>query len=149
LKFILGAGAIYREDESIGFILYTADLKMKQHFHRKIKLFGITPEQWTILSRLFEEDGISQKELSEKTLKDQAALTRTLDRLEKRQLIKRKASSNDRRSFLVHLTDAGQIMRSEIGPIAEECHEMAVKGFTEEQVKVLKKLLRKTILNLS
>ena len=144
----MGAGAIYREDESIGFILCSAELKMKQHFQRKIKLFGITPEQWAILSRLFEEDGISQKELSEKTLKDQAALTRTLDRMEKRELIKREASPNDRRSFLVHLTDAGQIMRSEIEPIVEECHEVAMKGFTEEEVKVLKKLLRRTILNL-
>ena len=149
MKFILEAGAIYREDESLGFILYTADIKMKQHFQGKIKLFKITPEQWAILSRLFEEDGISQKELSEKTLKDQAALTRTLDRMEKRELIKRKVSPNDRRSFLVHLTDAGQTMRSKIGPIAAECSEEAVKGFTEEEVKVLKKLLRKTILNFS
>ncbi len=147
LKFILEARAIYIEEESLGFIVYTADLRMKQYLNRKIKLFKITPEQWMILSRLYEEDGISQKELSEKTLKDQAALTRTLDRMEKKELIKRKVSPKDRRSFLVYLTDAGQTMRGQIGPIAVESVEKAAKGLTEEEVKTLKSLLKRAILN--
>ena len=139
---------IYTEKDSLGFIIYRADLKLKNYFHRKVKPFGITREQWMILGRLFEEDGISQKDLSEKTLKDQAASTRTLDGMEKRGLIKRQVRPNDRRSFLIYLTDAGQTLRNQIESIAVECLEEAVKGFTKEEVGTLKKLLRRLTSNL-
>jgi DNA-binding MarR family transcriptional regulator len=139
---------IFRDVDTLGFILCHADLKMKNNLLRKIKSFDITTEQWMIMNRLFEEGGISQKELSERTLKDQGSLTRTLDRMEKKGLVKRQVSPNDRRSFLIYLTDAGQTVRDQIVPIAVECIEEAVKGFTEEEVGILTTLLRRVIYNL-
>ncbi|MDO9534626.1 MAG: MarR family transcriptional regulator [Bacillota bacterium] len=121
---------------------------MKNNLMRKIKSFDITTEQWMIMNRLFEEGGISQKELSERTLKDQGALTRTLDRIEKKGLVKRRVNPYDRRSFLIYLTDEGQDVRDQIVPIAEKCIEDAVKGFTEEEVDTLTTLLRRVIFNL-
>lgn len=101
-----------------------------------------------IMNRLFESGGISQKELSERTLKDQGSLTRTLDRMEKKGLVKRQINPSDRRSFLISLTDKGLAVRNRIVPIAVECIEDAVKGFTEEEVDTLAALLKKLILNL-
>ncbi len=121
---------------------------MKNNLMRKIKSFDITTEQWMIMNRLFEKGGISQKELSERTLKDQGALTRTLDRMENKGLVKRQVSPNDRRSFLIYLTDAGQTLRNQIVPIAVECIEEAEKGFTEEEVRTLKSLLNRISSNL-
>ncbi|RJX28504.1 MAG: MarR family transcriptional regulator [Dethiobacter sp.] len=139
---------IFIDKDTLGFIICHADLKMKNNLMRKIKSFDITTEQWMIMNRLFEEGGISQKELSERTLKDQGALTRTLDRMEKKGLVKRQVSPYDRRSFLIYLTDAGQAVRNRIVPIAVECIEEAVKGFTEEEVGTLTTLLKRVILNL-
>ncbi|HHT46029.1 MAG TPA: MarR family transcriptional regulator [Firmicutes bacterium] len=121
---------------------------MKNNLLRKIKSFDITTEQWMILNRLFEEPGINQKELSERTLKDQGSLTRTLDRMEKKGLVQRQINPTDRRSFLIYLTDEGYALRDRIVPIAVECIEDAVKGFTEEEVDTLVALLKKLILNL-
>ena len=140
--------AIFIDKETLGFILCFADLKMKNNLMRKIKSFDITTEQWMILNRLFEEDGISQKDLAERTLKDQGSLTRTLDRMEKKGLIRRQVSPHDRRSFLVYLTDQGLEVRNKIVPIAMECIAEAVKGFTEEEVAALISLLKRIILNL-
>ncbi|MCY9110996.1 MarR family transcriptional regulator [Bacillus atrophaeus] len=53
-------------------------------FHLKEE--GITPEQWTVLKRVGESRGISQKELSARADKGQATLTEILDLLEKEEL---------------------------------------------------------------
>ncbi|MDP4160297.1 MAG: MarR family transcriptional regulator [Bacillota bacterium] len=108
----------------------------------------MTREQWMILGKLFEQDGINQKELADQLLKEQSALTRTLDRMERDGYIKREVSPNDRRAFLVYLTDAGITLRNQIEPIAIACLEQAVKGFNEEEVNILKNLLNRTVLNL-
>lgn len=139
---------IFIDRDTLGFILCHADLKMKNNLLRKIKSFDITTEQWMILNRLFEEPGINQKELSERTLKDQGSLTRTLDRMEKKGLVQRQINPTDRRSFLIYLTDEGYALRDRIVPIAVECIEDSVKGFTEEEVDTLVALLKKLILNL-
>jgi DNA-binding MarR family transcriptional regulator len=139
---------IFIDRDTLGFILCHADLKMKNNLLRKIKSFEITTEQWMILNRLFEEPGINQKELSERTLKDQGSLTRTLDRMENKGLVKRQINPTDRRSFLIYLTNEGYALRNRIVPIAVECIEDAVKGFTEEEVDTLVALLKKLILNL-
>jgi len=140
---------IFIDKDTLGFILCHADMRMKNNLMRKIKSFDITTEQWMILNRLFEEGGISQKELSERTLKDQGSLTRTLDRMEKKGLIRRQVSPHDRRSFLVYLTDQGLEVRNQIVPIAVECIEEAVKGFTQEEVEALTTLLKRIISNLN
>ena len=121
----------------------------KQKTLKKIKAFNITTEQWMIIKRLFEESGISQKELAERTLKDQASLTRTLDRMEKKAIIERQISPCDRRSFLIYLTDAGRDLRNLIIPIALECIDEAIKDFTAEEVKTLEHLLNKLTANLT
>ena len=139
---------IFNDQDTLGFIICHADLKMKNNLLRKLKAFYITTEQWMIMNRLFEESGISQKELAERTLKDQASLTRTLDRMENKGLVKRQISPNDRRSFLIYLTDEGKTVRNQIVPIALECIEEAVKGFTEEEVKTLETLLKRLTSNL-
>lgn len=139
---------IFIDKDTLGFIICHADLKMKNNLMRKIKFFDITTEQWMIMNRLFEEGGISQKELSERTLKDQGSLTRTLDRMGKKGLVKRQVNPTDRRSFLVYLTDEGRAVRNRIVPIAVECIEDAVKGFTEEEVDTLAGFLKRLISNL-
>ncbi len=139
---------IFIDRDTLGFILCHADLKMKNNLLRKIKSFEITTEQWMILNRLFEEPGINQKELSERTLKDQGALTRTLDRMEKKGLVKRQVNPTDRRSFLISLTEDGHALRNRIVPMALECIEEAVKGFTAAEIAALVTLLKRLILNL-
>ena len=59
------------------------------------------------------------------------------------------ADKSDRQEILlIYLTDEGYALRDRIVPIAVECIEDAVKGFTEEEVDTLVALLKKLILNL-
>lgn len=137
----------YILDESLGFIINRTNQKLSNYLTRKFKPYDITPEQWGVLNRLWEKDGISQKEISEITIKDQTTLTRILDKLETKGLIKRQTSPDDRRSFLIFLTDAGRSIEDILVPIAYEALDDALQGLSEEEIKQLKVLLNKIFVN--
>lgn len=137
----------YIIDESLGFIINRTNQKLSNYLTRKFKPYDITPEQWGVLNRLWEKDGISQKEISVITIKDQTTLTRILDKLETKGLIKRQTSPDDRRSFLIFLTDAGRSIEDILVPIAYEALDDALQGLSEEEIKQLKVLLNKIFVN--
>ncbi len=74
---------------SLGFILNRTSIQSKALFTQRIKQFDISPEQWSLVFRTVESKGLTQKELSDSTYKDQANITRSIDRLEKKSLLKR------------------------------------------------------------
>ncbi|MDY0117707.1 MAG: MarR family winged helix-turn-helix transcriptional regulator, partial [Sulfurimonadaceae bacterium] len=63
-------------DSSLGFVLNKTALFSKVNFNARIKKFAISPEQWSLLFRIVEQSGLSQKELSACTYKDQANIGR-------------------------------------------------------------------------
>lgn len=69
---------------------------------------GLTPAQFDIIATLGNTNGMSCKELGEKTLITKGTLTGVLARLEKKELIRRTMSPEDRRSVIVQLTEAGE-----------------------------------------
>ncbi|WP_407311471.1 MarR family winged helix-turn-helix transcriptional regulator [Desulfosporosinus sp. SB140] len=137
----------YILEESLGFIISRTHQKLSNYLTRKFKPCDITPEQWEILNRLWQKDGISQKEISEITLKDQTTLTRILDKLEYKDLIKRQTSPNDRRVFLIFLTDKGRSLEDILVKIAYEVSGEVQHGLSEEEIRQLKVLLNKILLN--
>lgn len=137
----------YIIEESLGFIISRTNQKLSNYLTRKFKPYDITPEQWGLLNRLWEKDGISQKELSEITMKDQTTVTRILDKLERKGLIKRQTCPNDRRSFLIFLTDTGRNLEDQLVPIAYEVLDEALQGISEKEIKQLKVLLNRIFIN--
>jgi len=137
----------YIIEESLGFIINRTNQKLSNYLTRRFKSYDITPEQWGLLNRLWDKDGISQKELSEISIKDQTTITRILDKLERKGLIKRQTSPDDRRSFLIFLTDSGRNLESKLVPIAYEVLDEALQGLSEEEIKQMKFLLNKIFMN--
>jgi MarR family 2-MHQ and catechol resistance regulon transcriptional repressor len=68
---------------------------------------GFTESQFKILDALYHLGPLSQKLLCEKLLKSGGNITMVIDNLEKREFVKRKRGSDDRRLFNVHLTEKG------------------------------------------
>ncbi len=136
-------------NEEIGLSIYKARVLMKNKLQKKLKQYEITAEQWNIINKIYSNEGYNQKELAERCLKDRAALTRILDLLGKKGFIERKASPNDRREFLVCLTEKGHELYSKIAPIVTENAQENFKNFNEEETKQLQHLLKKLISNLN
>ncbi len=130
-------------EDTFGWYIHKADLIVKCGMHRALKEYDITVEQFTILSRLSVQDGINQKALAKKCLKDQAALTRILDILEKKQLVKREIAPYDRREFLVFITDMGRFQFAEALPQVKIAGDKVLESLSKEETQIIKTLLRK------
>ena len=120
----------------------------KKEFTKRLRPYGLTPEQWALLNRLGEKDGVTQRELSERTFKDQPNTTRILDKLEKKKLIRKANNPEDRRAFIVFLTDKGKEVRNKIIPITAHLNDEAAKGIGGENRRRLIDLLNHVYENL-
>lgn len=111
------------------------------------KGFDITIDQWLILKTLQENKQLSQNQIAELVFKDVASLTRILELLVKKKLVKRKISTTDRRKFELEITEKGNAMIKNIYPIIIENRKQALKDFSKENIIILKSQLEKMILN--
>lgn len=68
----------------------------------------LTPSQFDIIATLGNTEGMTFRELGERTLITKGTLTGVIDRLEAQDLVRRVAQTDDRRCTLVQLTEAGQ-----------------------------------------
>jgi DNA-binding MarR family transcriptional regulator len=102
---------------------------------------NITVDQWILLKIIQEKSPISQKELADSSLRDQASITRTLDLLEKRNYISREAIEGNRRKYNLVLTTAGlQFVQTNM-PFIEKYRQKSLEGFSEAEVKQLTSFL--------
>lgn len=130
---------------SLGFILNRTSIQSKALFTQRIKQFDISPEQWSLVFRTVESKGLTQKELSDSTYKDQANITRSIDRLEKKSLLKRVPNHNDRRIINIFPTEDAINLVDTIIPISSEFNSFLTKDFSEEEKQQLIKLLNKVL----
>lgn len=135
-------------DLSLGFILNRTSIQSKALFTQKIKEFDISPEQWSLVFRVVESEGLTQKELSDSTYKDQANTTRSIDRLEKKDLLRRVHNHNDRRIINIYPTNKAIDLVNMIVPISSEFNNLLTKNFTIEEKEELIKLLNRVYENL-
>ncbi|WP_425058992.1 Transcriptional regulator SlyA [Sporomusa carbonis] len=130
-----------RHQNSIGFIIHHTDLKVSHLLSARFRAYDITPEQWFLLNRLAEQDGINQKELSERAGKNQTIITRMIDILERKGFITKQTDSQDRRAFLIYLTDKGRSIQDELAVLEEEAIENALQGIPAEDVAKFRETL--------
>jgi DNA-binding MarR family transcriptional regulator len=108
----------------------------------------ITIEQWSVLYHLWKEDGLSQQELCNRTFRDKPSITRLIDNLEKQQLVKRTASTTDRRINLVCLSDNARILQAQTIDLANQTMNEALIGVNKDEIEVVKKVFQQVYDNL-
>lgn len=128
-------------DQDIGMMTNNTSKKLVHYINKKLKRFHLTTEQWVVLVNLSKKDMISQKNLAKISNKDQSTLTRILDIMERKNFIKRHTSKNDRRSFVIHITEDGLNTCKKITPFLEETFKDILKDISYEELKIYCKVL--------
>ena len=129
-------------------ILFQIDLtsKVSKQYSQKqfdsLKL-GITVEQWVILKIVWENAKLSQKELAIKSYRDPASITRTIDLLEKKELVIRESIPNNRRAYEISLTSKGEKFITDNINTVKKHRALSIKGLTNEDLDTLSGLLSK------
>ena len=124
------------------FPLYAASRLITREYQPYMDKLGITYPQYLVLMVLWETDGISVHEISDKLILNTNTVTPLLKRMETQGLIKRHRSDSDERKVIVHLTPEGKLLQTEAARIPETLAATLVsESFKVEELIDLKNKL--------
>ena len=129
-------------------ILFQIDLtsKVAKRYSQKEfdqKKLGITVDQWVLLKIVHEYQALTQKELADRSYRDPASITRTLDLLEKKNLLRRKNISDNRRSYEIELTTKGSDFVDKHLDLIKSHRKNSIKGISKKDLILLSSILEK------
>lgn len=115
-------------DQQLCFSLYSASLAMTQLYKPLLESMGLTFPQYLIMLVLWEHDGLTLKELSNRLRQDSSALTPVVKRLEAGGLVTRRRSAEDERNLSIELTPAGRTLREQANGVNGRVREVCALG---------------------
>ena len=139
----------FNMNKSLGFILNRTALASKNAFNQKIKDYEISPEQWSVIYRVVEAPGISQKIVSDSTYKDQGNLTRMIDKLVKNGFLTKKQNSKNRREIQLFPTNKSIDLSKTVAKHSTQHNNNMLNSFSKEEKEQLFSLLNKVYDNLN
>ena len=98
-------------DEQLCFALYAASRRMTAAYRPLLDALDLTYPQYLVMLVLWEQDGLTVRELGERLQLDSGTLTPLLKRLEQAGLLGRRRRRSDEREVEITLTDAGHTLR--------------------------------------
>ena len=104
---------------------------LNQAFRRRIAHLEITPDQFTVLRTLLENEGITQRELTQLISSDPNTVASLLERMQSAALIERKTHEKDRRANRLKLQPAGKKKYIEAREIALELQKQVLSVLPE------------------
>lgn len=133
----------YHPEDSIGRLIADVSGRLLAAFDDEMTDHGITGAQWVILMRIANGCGSTAAELCRFSRYDTGSMTRMLDRLEEKGLIRRVRSSSDRRVIHLELTGAGRELYPLLPPVAIKVLNAHLQGFTRAELELFKGFLRR------
>lgn len=134
--------------ESYHYLLMSNHLLLQKMIFLRLKDTGLTIGQPKVLDYLKNHDGSAQKDIASGCHIEQASLTSILSGMEKKSLIFRKISTDDKRSFNVFMTEKGREMQKRIEQEFNLLESQAFRNFTEQEYNNLITSLEKIYSNL-
>lgn len=125
--------------------LFTAKKLLVQAVKQDFKKGSITDENYITLCFIHENPGISQAALADLNQKDRNVIVRTIDKLEKQNLVRRVRDERDRRAFLLYVTEDGEEIIHQYWGIIIKRQEEALRNLSPEEQETLMTLLDKLI----
>ena len=143
-------GGIVAEN-AIGLWIHRVYQASRNEMYRAFRERGeeITPEQWAVLIRLWEHDGLTQAEVSEATFRDAPTMSRIVDSMETRELVERRPDPDDGRVRRVFLTARGRALKKKLVPVVERIVARMVAGIDDRDLVTTRAALRQMFANLT
>ncbi|WP_282938552.1 MarR family transcriptional regulator [Paenibacillus sp. RC67] len=133
-----------REDSLDLFIaLSRASQWVNAHADRDIRRNGLNRTEFGVLELLYHKGAQPIQQIGGKVLMSSGNITYVVDKLEKKQLVQRKASTEDRRLIYAEITDKGKQFIDEVFPLHAKVIDKAVEGLTAEEKRIASQLLKK------
>lgn len=115
--FPIDADELLKLDNQLCFALYSASLAMTKAYKPLLEQLNLTYPQYLVMLILWQQDGITLREIADRMLMDSGALTPVLKRLEQQGLITRRRVSGNERALEVCVTEQGAALKTQAASV--------------------------------
>lgn len=136
-------------DGALSFVVRDVNRAFARALQTRIVRSGVSMGQWFFLRALWEEDGLTQRELSHRVGMMEPTTVTAVNVMEGQGLVQRVRNSHDRRKMNIFLTDKGRALRDSMMPSASEIAQLAIQGITPDELDVTLDVLRRVGANLN
>jgi len=135
------------EGLGVGYLMGRARASLLSGLDTQLARFGLTGMQFAVLKHLAEGTARTAADLCRCMQYDTGAMTRILDRLEEKELVRRERSREDRRAVVLRVTPAGRTLLPRLRAVGKRVLEAHLAGFTPAEIEALKSYLGRMIEN--
>lgn len=133
--------SLFNDMDSFLNSLYNIDKGFVNFFKREIEDLDISPKEAMFISKIYYQEGISQRELAGKLYVSEANIAKTFKKLEKKELAYKSIDENNNARRKLHLTEKGEKKFEECVKIFEQFDKILFEGIdVSEKKKLLKQI---------
>lgn len=132
------------EQEAILALYRTTDL-LRRQFDQLIEPHGISGQQYNVLRILrgSKTDGMPTLDIADRMIEKTPGITRLLDRLEHKHLVRRRRCPRDRRQVLCWITESGLNLLAELDKPTNELAPKLLRSLSRLEVQQLIEMLER------
>lgn len=133
------------QDQEVSLKLYVVLYRALQAIDKKMannfKSYGLNPTEFAVLELLYHKGDQPIQKIGEKILIASSSITYVVDKLEKKNFVKRVACATDRRVTYASITEEGQQLMQDIFPTHAETMAAVMGGLdTDEKTDLIEQL---------
>ncbi|HTA61106.1 MAG TPA: MarR family transcriptional regulator [Bacteroidia bacterium] len=133
-------------------LFYTIDKAIKtyrQFAQEQLKKanIGITIDQWLVLNTIIEQPGISQAHIADYVFKNDASVTRIVEKLVEHKYLKKNVHESDGRMASLKVTIKGIDVIRKVNRVAVKYRATALDGLSKKDIELTEDTLLKIINN--
>jgi MarR family transcriptional regulator, organic hydroperoxide resistance regulator len=136
-------------DDFLPYLIARLAYQLSGDLTEKLRREGINVTRWRILAVLAMGDGISIKEIIDRAMMQQSALSRALMRMEKEHYVRRVSRRDDARCVEVFLTGKGRALFNSLNVVVRRRDERLLNGFSAREVAAAFALIRRMSRNMT
>ena len=138
-----------RPDDSLGFQVRRCHRAFDRVLNAYLSREGLTSGFWYFLRALWQENGATQKRLSQLNNVTEPTTVTTLNAMTSIGLVRRERNLGDRRKLNVFLTPRGEALRAELMPYAYRINAIASEGIAAAELETCLSVLKRMSANLT
>jgi DNA-binding MarR family transcriptional regulator len=115
---------------------------LRNYIDNRAKVRGTTRAQWIVLSRLRQQEGLSQVDLADVLELQPISLVRLLDRLVEHGLLERRPDPRDRRANRLFLTRTGRQLVDDLDSLRDDIAGDVLRDVASDQIETSLATLR-------
>lgn len=136
-------------DDRLAHLIKDATRALVRGLQMRLADHNVSFGHWAFLRILWEQDGLTQRELSEQAGVMEPTTFTAMKALESLGYVERRHLPGNKKNIHVFLTREGRALKKKLVPLAEEVNAIGTRGLTADEIRTTRKVLLAIISNMA